>query len=168
MTLDEARASQARPSAMASVEGLEFHFDRTRRGNTFDAHRLLHFALDLGLQDALKERLFRAYFTEGASIADTATLVRLGEEVGLDGPKCAEILQNGTYGTEVRADEAEARRLGISGVPFFVIDRHRISGAEQSETILQVLNEAWSRSHPLSTLIGDGEVCDDERCEIPR
>ena len=94
--------------------------------------------------------------------------MRLGEEVGLDGPKCAEILQNGTYGTEVRADEAEARSLGITGVPFFVIDRqYGISGAQQSETILQVLNEAWSRSHALSTLIGDGAVCDDDRCEIP-
>ena len=169
MTLDEARASQARLSAMASVEGLEFHFERTRRANTFDAHRLLHFALDVGVQDALKERLFRAYFTEGASIGDTATLVRLGEEVGLDGPKCAEILQNGTYGAEVRGDEAEARRLGISGVPFFVIDgQYGISGAQQSETILQALNEAWSRSHGLSTLIGDGAACDDEHCEIPR
>jgi predicted DsbA family dithiol-disulfide isomerase len=169
MTLAEARASQARLSAMASVEGLEFHFERTRRANTFDAHRLLHFALDVGVQDALKERLFRAYFTEGASIGDTDTLVRLGQEVGLDGPKCAEILQNGTYGAEVRGDEAEARRLGISGVPYFVIDRqYGISGAQQSETILQVLNEAWSRSHTLSTLTGDGAACDDERCELPR
>ena len=122
----------------------------------------------MGVQDALKERLFRAYFTEGASIGDTATLVGLGEEVGLDGPKCAEILRNGTYGTEVRGDEAEAGRLGISGVPFFVIDRqYGISGAQQSETILQVLNEAWTRSHALSTLTGDGAACDDERCEIP-
>ncbi len=122
----------------------------------------------MGVQDALKERLFRAYFTEGASIADTATLARLGEEVGLDGPKCAEILRDGTYGTEVRGDEAEARRLGISGVPFFVIDgQYGISGAQQSETILQVLDEAWSRSHALSTLTGDGAVCDDEHCENP-
>ncbi len=169
VTLDEARSSQARLSAMASAEGLEFHFEQTRRANTFDAHRLLHFALDVGVQDALKERLFRAYFTEGASIGDTATLVRLGEEVGLDGPKCAEVLQVGTYGTEVRGDEAEARSLGISGVPFFVIDgKYGISGAQQPETILQVLNEAWSRSHPLSPIIGDGAVCDDEHCELPR
>jgi predicted DsbA family dithiol-disulfide isomerase len=168
MTLDEARASQSRLSAMASVEGLEFHFERTRRANTFDAHRLLHFAFDVGVQDALKERLFRAYFTEGASIGDTDTLVRLGEEVGLDGPKCAEILQNGTYGEEVRGDEADARRLGISGVPFFVIDRqYGISGAQRPETILQALNETWSRSHGLSTLIGDGTACYDEHCEIP-
>jgi predicted DsbA family dithiol-disulfide isomerase len=57
-----------------------------------------------GVQDALKQRLFRAYFTEGASIGDTATLVCLDEEVGLDGPKCAQILWDGTYGTEVRGD----------------------------------------------------------------
>ena len=169
ISVDEARASQARLSAMALAEGLEFHFERTQRANTFDAHRLLHFALDVGVQDALKDRLFRAYFTEGASIADTATLVRLGQEVGLDGPKCAEILRVGTYGKEVRDDEAEARRLGISGVPFFVIDgKYGISGAQQSESILQVLNEAWSRSHPLTTIIGDGPACDDESCELPR
>lgn len=168
MSLEEARAAQARLSAMATLEGLEFHFDQTRRANTFDAHRLLHYALEVGAQDALKERLLRAYFSEGASIGDHEILVRLAEDVGLDGRKCAEILDGGRYGAEVRADEAEAYRLNISGVPFFVIDRqYGISGAQAPETILRVLNEAWGRAHGSLTVVGSDAVCDDESCKLP-
>jgi predicted DsbA family dithiol-disulfide isomerase len=142
---EQARASQAGLTTMAEQEGLDFHFDRAQRANTFDAHRLLHYALEVGAQEALGERLFRAYFTEGAAIGDRGTLVRLAEEVGLDGASCAEILETGRYGAEVRADEADAHALGVSGVPFFVIDRqYGISGAQSAETILAVLEEAWS------------------------
>ena len=87
-------------------------------------HRLLHYAYEVGLQDALTERLFLASFTEGASIGDRATLARLGQDVGLDAAKCEEVLEGDRYAAEVRADELDARQLGINGVPFFVIDRH--------------------------------------------
>jgi len=92
---------------MAAKEGLEFHFDQARRANTFDAHRLLHYALEVGRQDVLKERLFVAYFRDGESISDQETLIRLAEKTGLDGTKVKEILQSGRYADEVRADEAD-------------------------------------------------------------
>lgn len=171
----QARASQDRLTAMAAEEGLEFHFERAKRANTFDAHRLLHYAREVGVQDALKERLFGAYFSQGEAIGDHTTLVRLGEEVGLDGAKSSEVLASGRYGAEVRADEAEARRLGITGVPFFVVDgRFGISGAQSPERILQVLEEAWSLGHPALTLVGEdaraGEavLCDGDGCQITR
>ena len=164
---EQARASQAGLTAMAEQEGLDFHFDLAQRANTFDAHRLLHYALEVGAQEVLEERLFRAYFTEGAPIGDRGTLVRLAEEVGLDGASCAEILETERYGAEVRADEADARALGASGVPFFVIDRqYGISGAQSAETILAVLEEAWSGAHQTVPVESGGAVCDDESCAL--
>jgi predicted DsbA family dithiol-disulfide isomerase len=169
MTHEQAVASQERLSAIAGEEGLEFHFDRARRANTFDAHRLLHYALEVGRQDALKERLFQAYFRDGEAISDQATLVRLAEEVGLDRAKTNEVLESGRYADEVRADEADARALGITSVPFFVIDRRfGISGAQSAESILHVLEEAWADT-PLGLAVSDqaAAACDDESCTLP-
>jgi predicted DsbA family dithiol-disulfide isomerase len=168
MTREAAVASQEKLAAMAALDGLDFHFEKTKRGNTFDAHRLLHYAHEVGLQDELKERLFVAYFSEGASISDRPTLVRLGGEVGLDEEKSAEVLDEDRYAAEVRADEVEARTLGINGVPFFVIDRrYGISGAQSPATILGVLGEAWEKSHPpLVTSVGEGSACEGEACAI--
>ncbi len=166
---EQARASQAGLTTMAAQEGLEFHFDLAQRANTFDAHRLLRYALEVDAQEALGERLFRAYFTEGAPIGDRTTLVRLAEEVGLDGASCADVLETGRYGAEVRADEADAHALGVTGVPFFVIDRqYGISGAQSPETILGALEEAWSRGGQTVTVDADGAVCDGESCEVER
>jgi predicted DsbA family dithiol-disulfide isomerase len=169
MTKEQAVASQERLAAMVGEEGLEFHFDKAQRANTFDAHRLLHYALEVGRQDALKERLFLAYFRDGESISDQETLVRLAEESGLDGTKAREILESGRYADEVRADEADARALGITGVPFFVIDRNfGISGAQSPESILQVLDQAWADTHSGLVISNDTATqCDDESCSVP-
>ncbi len=168
MSREQAQASQAHLTAMAEEEGLDFHFDQAKRANTFDAHRLLHYALEVGAQDSLKQRLFGAYFSEGAVISDHPTLVRIAEEAGLDGAKSAEVLASDRYAAEVRADEAEARALGISGVPFFVVDRrYGISGAQSPETMLGVLEEAWSRLHPTLTVVGEGaNGCGEDSCAI--
>ena len=117
----------------------------------------------------MKERLFLAYFRDGEAISDHATLVRLAEESGIDGVKANEILGSNRYADEVRADEADARGLGITGVPFFVIDRHfGISGAQSPESILNVLDEAWADTH--SDLVHSADTatkCDEESCSIP-
>jgi predicted DsbA family dithiol-disulfide isomerase len=118
----------------------------------------------------LKERLFQAYFRDGEAISDWATLVRLAEDVGLDPAKTSEVLGSGRYGDAVRADEAEAQTFGISGVPFFVIDRHfGISGAQSPEAILQVLEEAWTDSATgLVVSTESGTACEDgESCALP-
>jgi predicted DsbA family dithiol-disulfide isomerase len=169
MTKEQSLASLERLEVAAADEGLEFHLDRARRANTFDAHRLLHYALEVGRQDALKDRLFLAYFRDGEAISDHETLVRLAEESGLDGPKVHEILGSGRYTDEVRADEADARALGITGVPFFVIDRHfGISGAQSPESILHALDEAWADTHSGLVVSTDASTsCDDESCSLP-
>ncbi len=83
MTLEQARAAEHQLGGVAAGEGLDFHFDIARSGRTFDGHRMIHLAAEHDLQDAMKERLLRAYFTEGELIGDHDTLVRLAAEVGL-------------------------------------------------------------------------------------
>jgi predicted DsbA family dithiol-disulfide isomerase len=143
MTVEQAQASQARLTEVAASEGLEFKLAETRRGNSFDAHRLLHLAAEQGKQDELKERLLRAYFTEGEAIGDPEALARLADEVGVTG--AADVLASDRFADEVRADERRARLLGINAVPFFVIDeRYGVEGAQPAELIRQGLEQALS------------------------
>jgi predicted DsbA family dithiol-disulfide isomerase len=176
MTRQQAVAMQEKMTEMAAAEGLDFHFDRMQPGNTFDAHRLLHLALEQGpaVQGALKERLLVAYFSEGAPIGEPATLVRLAVDVGLDARACTGVLASDRYVREVRADEQEAHDLGVTGVPFFVVDsKFAIPGAQDPATILDVLNEAWQAAHPLhvATLrpgasTKDSPVCEGDSCVV--
>ncbi len=172
MSRQQAVASQDRLTQMAAQEGLAFHFDQAQSGNTFDAHRLLHLGAERGVQDEVKERLFRAYFSEGEPIGERETLVRLAAEVGLDPAEAEAVLAADTYDDEVRAEEQEATQLGITGVPFFVVDRrYGVSGAQPADVLLQVLERAWADSHPtlLLTPAGVGAsdtTCTDESCAV--
>jgi predicted DsbA family dithiol-disulfide isomerase len=149
MPLEEARASQRRLTDLAAAEGLEYHLDRTAGGNSFDAHRLLHFAAASDRQDELNERLLRSYFTEGEAIGRRDVLARLAGDVGLDAAEVADVLAGDHYSEAVRADEQRARLLGINGVPFFAVDeRYGISGAQSSDLILSALEQAWSERRP--------------------
>ncbi|MFI5287725.1 MAG: DsbA family oxidoreductase [Candidatus Dormibacteria bacterium] len=169
MSRAAAEAAQARVTANAATEGLDFHLDRARSGNTFDAHRLIHLAHSVGRQDALKERLMAGYFVEGAPIGDHDALSRLAVEAGLDESVVRDVLAGDAYADDVRRDELEARQLGITGVPFFVLDRaYGVSGAQPSELILGAMQQAWTAAHPLQMVAaGDvGSVCADDSCAI--
>lgn len=151
MTVERAHQLNEQMTQTAAAEGLEFHFDRIRAGNTFDAHRLLHLALEHGKQLELKERLLRATFTDGEPIADSGALVRLAIEVGLDADEVREVLETDRYADAVRADEQQAVDYGITGVPFFVVDRkYGVSGAQPAEVLLQLLNRAHDESRSLA------------------
>jgi predicted DsbA family dithiol-disulfide isomerase len=141
MSVEQAETSNRQMTELAASEGLEYHLDRTRGGNSFDAHRLIHLAAAHGHQDAMKERLMRAYFTEGEPVGDRETLIRLAADIGLDARAA---LEGEVYGDSVHADEELAARIGIRGVPFFVLDRrYAVSGAQPSELLLQALEKAW-------------------------
>jgi predicted DsbA family dithiol-disulfide isomerase len=143
-TREEALELQAGLARTAAADGLELRFDRARSGNTFDAHRLIHLAAAHGRQDAMKERLMRAYQTDGELMSDHATLRRLGLEVGLPQDEVDELLAGDGYGDEVRDDEALAGRFGIDAVPFFVVDRALgAAGAQPPETMLALLQRGW-------------------------
>ena len=165
----EAQAMIDNMTATAAKEGLDFRFDLARPGNTLDAHRLLHFALEHGRQDELKERLDRATFTEGSPVSDHSALRALCSQVGLPEAEVNAVLTSVRYSEAVRADEAKARAYGISGVPFFVIDgRYGISGAQPADAVLQTLDKAWSEHSPL-TLVTPGRsspACEGDSCAV--
>jgi predicted DsbA family dithiol-disulfide isomerase len=156
-------------TAQAAAEGLDFHFERAVRANTVDAHQLIHLAGERGVQDAVKERLLLAYFTEGEAVGDRDTLVRLVAEAGLDADEARAVLDEGRHVRAVRADEAEAQALGIRGVPFFVVDRrYGVSGAQPAEVLRQVLDKAWSERAPLIPVVGgdDPTACGPDGCAV--
>jgi predicted DsbA family dithiol-disulfide isomerase len=167
--LEQARAMEQRVTETAAADGLDFRLDRARPGNTVEAHRLLHLAAERGVQSAVKERLLRAYFTEGAPVADRPTLARLAGEAGLDADEVARVLDTDEYLAEVRADEAQARAFGIQGVPFFVLDRrYGVSGAQPADVLLDALERAWADAHPLAMVAepATGQACTDDSCAV--
>ncbi len=166
----EAQAMIDQMTAAAADEGLVFRFDIARPGSTFDAHRLLHLALGRGRQDALKERLLAATFSEGQPIGDRSALVQLAGEVGLDPEEARAVLDSDAFADEVRADEAIAADLGVSGVPFFVIDRtYAVSGAQPADVLLRVLERAWTRGPARPVVMAGGDEtagCDGDGCAL--
>ena len=150
-TREQAEKMHEQMTAVAAGEGLEFRFDIARSGNTFDAHRLTHLAAAHGRQDAMKERLFRAYLSEGEAIGDPAVLERLGLEVGLPEEELRELLAGDRYAAEVREDEQLAASLAITAVPFFVVDRAiAASGAQPPELLRELLDRAWTQRSALA------------------
>jgi predicted DsbA family dithiol-disulfide isomerase len=143
MSLEQAQASHAQMTELAAQEGLEYHFDTARGGNSFDAHRLIHFAAAHGKQAEAQERVMRAYFTEGVAIADREALVALAADLGLDPDEARAVLESDAYADAVRADERLAQRIGIHGVPFFVLGRrYGVSGAQPAEILVKALEQA--------------------------
>ena len=160
-------AMDARLIGEASKEGLEFHLAESKGGNTFDAHRLIHFAAERGRAGEMKERLMRAYFTEGAAIGERAELVRLATDIGLDEAEVKAMLSSDRLASEVRADEARARAFGISGVPFFAIDeRYGVSGAQPADVLLDVLRQAHANAGTVAVGGDDADACADGSCEV--
>ena len=147
-----ALAMMDRIGGVAKSVGLHYRCDLAQRSNTFDAHRVIHLARAVdgaAAQEAVKERLFAGYFTEGADIADRPTLARLAADAGLDGEQVTGMLSSDRFSTEVRADEARARELGITGVPFFLVDEAGgVSGAQPPDRLLQMLRRTWEKARP--------------------
>jgi predicted DsbA family dithiol-disulfide isomerase len=133
-----ARQLEERVAAVAASEGLDMAFDRIARvPNTFDAHRLIWLAGRQGVQDAVVEALFRAYFLDAEDVGDPAVLDRVASTHGLK-------LEADTGAESVRAEEQRARARGIDGVPaFFVAGQHLASGAQPPELLASLLAAAW-------------------------
>jgi len=163
MSVERAEQMVAQMTKTAAADGIEMNTERQRDGNTFDAHRLLHWAHEHGKQSALKERLFKASFTDGEPIADRDTLARLAADVGLDEEQARAVLLSDQFADDVRADEENARKLGISGVPFFVFGgKYAVSGAQPADVLLQVLERVWSEQRP--EVVASGPNCDGDFC----
>ena len=164
MTREEALKMEETMAGVAAGEGLDFRFDIARAGNTFDAHRLVHHAAQHDLQDAMKERLFRAYLGEGELMSDRAALARLASEVGLPAGEAREVLIGDRYASEVREDERMAVLLGITAVPFFVVDRSLgAAGAQAPEVLRGLLEQGWARRSPLP-VVAQSDSCAADGC----
>ncbi|MBW3669833.1 MAG: DsbA family oxidoreductase [Actinobacteria bacterium] len=160
VSVGQARAMTARIVDAGAQVDIDFRFDRSRAGNTFDAHRLLHLAADRGVQAAVKERLMRATFTDGEPVADRETLVRLAVEAGLDEDDVRTALDAGLYAEAVREDERAAGDFDITGVPFFVIDgAYGIAGAQPPDVLLRVLQRRWADVEASAAPGCDGDTC---------
>ena len=143
--VDDVRAMTQNTEQSAAAEGLIINHDAIVPVNTFDAHRLVHFATGYGLQTAMLERLYLAYFTNGEDVADLSTLKAAAAEVGLDADKVHEMLVSDAFIEVVQYDVQQAAELGVTGVPFFVFDRsYGLSGAQGTDTIRAAIEQVWN------------------------
>lgn len=149
-------AMNARVAEVAEQDGLHLALGRTVTANSYDAHRLIALAREMGgpgLEDAALERMFSAHFVEGLVVDDHDTLLRCAAEAGMDERRVSSVLADDTYGDVVRADERTAREIGATGVPFAVANgRVAVSGAQPVEVFLELLRTAAAP---------EGETADD-------
>ncbi len=144
--------------AMAKEVGLHYNFDRAVVANSFDAHRLIQFSKTKNKSDAMEEQLFKAYFVDGKNTADHATLTLLAVEIGLNEAEVKQVLASDNYASNVRQDIDESHKIGVTGVPFFVLNnKYAVSGAQASETFLGALNKAWNELEKVDSI--SGAVC---------
>jgi len=139
------QSQRTREAIAARGAELGFTFAMERRGriyNTFDAHRLLHWAEEKGVQPALKHALFSAYFTDGQDPSSHDVLARVAGEVGLDAEEARALLASDRFAAEVREREQFYLRQGIHSVPAIIInDRHLIQGGQPPEVFEQALRQ---------------------------
>jgi predicted DsbA family dithiol-disulfide isomerase len=144
VSLQEAAAMNARVTAVANEVGLEYRLDHARPGNTFDAHRLLHYAKSKGLGDRAAECIMQAYFSESLPVGDRVALAGLAPRFGITEAEAMAMLESDDYADAVRDDELRAAEFGVSGVPFFVFDeKSGISGAQPVATFVEALRQTY-------------------------
>ena len=164
----------AQVTEQAAGVGLAYDYDSLVVANSFSAHRLIHLARAEGgaqAADAAKEALLSAHFEQGKDIGSADVLAGIGAALGLEPERVRAVLAGSEYAEDVQADIAEARALGVNGVPFFVLDRkYGISGAQPPEVFTSALNQAWQEAHPLQMVStpasgsADGPACGPEGC----
>jgi predicted DsbA family dithiol-disulfide isomerase len=128
----------------AAAVGLEFRWEHLVGGNTYDAHRLLHFSRSVGREREVTDRVMRAWYTEGAAVGDAETLARLGAEAGLAADDVRGLLASDDFGIDVRTDLALASQIGVTAVPMFVLDqKYGVSGAQPVDVLLGAIRQVW-------------------------
>ncbi|MCT2535480.1 DsbA family oxidoreductase [Aquibacillus koreensis] len=158
----------------AAEIGLIYNYDEMKPTNTFDAHRLAKYAETIGKDKVLTEHLLHAYFTDSRNVGDIEILAAIAEESGIDRDKAFEVLNDSSsFANEVRNDQKTAQDIGVTGVPYFVINKkYAFSGAQPLETFKSALDQVWEQENPkpqFMDLSGDdsGAVCTDDSCLVP-
>ncbi|WP_164214549.1 DsbA family oxidoreductase [Virgibacillus sp. YIM 98842] len=173
MTVEQAKSMNESVGEQAKQVGLVYNFDTMQHTNTFDAHRVAKYADEQGKGKEMTERLLHAYFTESKLISDHTTLIQLAKEVGLDEESVTNLLKLDDYAIHVRADEENARKIGVQGVPFFVFnEKYAVSGAQPEEVFTEVLTKVWEEENEqpvlqsLNPKKSKTTYCTDEGCEV--
>ncbi|HWE67179.1 MAG TPA: DsbA family oxidoreductase [Acidimicrobiales bacterium] len=149
MNPEQVWAGHNRLTSFGAEVGMEFQFDRIQLGNTFDAHRVAQLARGTQFEEAVVKGLFSAYFTEGRLLSDPEVLLSVATTAGLDRTAVEQVLAGDGLAAEVRADEATAQEMGVTGVPYFLINgTWPVPGAQDTETMVTVLRRAWDRAQP--------------------
>ncbi len=169
--VEQAAANERAIGAQAAELGLPYQSSGRDYGNSFDMHRLLHFALDQGKQDVLLDALYAGNFADPEPVfGDHERLVALAVRAGFDETEVRDVLADpDAYAAAVRQDERDAQQLGVTGVPFFVFDnKYAVSGAQPTEVFTQALTTAWNdRPAPLVQVSADdAPACGPDGCAV--
>ena len=144
-SMEQVKGMNQQITGLAKAEGLDYHLNDIKVTNTEKAHELIHFAATQGKGPEMKERLLKAYFTEGRHVGQEDYLLDLAADIGLDRDAAKAALESGAFAQAVADDVAQAGAYGIRGVPFFVVDgKYGISGAQAAGAFLQALNKVQS------------------------
>lgn len=171
---EQAKQMTTQVEAMANNVGLNIDFENNIPANSFDAHRLIHFAASKGKQDLAEEQLFKAHFIDNVNIDDKEALLKIALSLGLDETETKRVLESNAFEEEVRFDIYESQQMGVRGVPFFVIDRkYALSGAQPVEAFKQAISQGYQEwiatqeKTPLTNLNTSSEnTCDENGCEV--
>jgi len=167
---EQSQALDAQVTAAGKSVGIEFRYDlQTHTPNTFDSHRLVWLAGTSGVQDAVVEALFRAYFCEGMNFSDQTKLIEVGASAGLEVAELKRFFASKEGASAVREEEQRARIVGISGVPLYVInDTVSFSGAQRPETFLEALRTTTAKKTVSDSPDDVVQVCGPDGCEVPK
>lgn len=149
---EQIKGMHSNVTQMAKQAGLDYHLEKSVMVNSLKAHRFLQLAKEKNKGDEAEEVLFKSYFIDGGNVADEAVLIALGKEIGLTEEDVKASLTDDKYAYLVNSDIQEARAIGVTGVPFFVVNRkYAISGAQPPQAFLQTLEKSfteWRKDNP--------------------
>ena len=170
MSIEKAKEMTQGVANQAAEVGLRFEFDNMYTANTFDVHRIMLLAQEKGIASAYVSTVFAAYFTNNVDIAEQSELIKLAVQAGLTEEEVQNVLSSDQFADQVRADEQQASNLGISGVPFFVLNnKYAISGAQPESVFLSALEQTWTEANPTLVAFQADDAagqCGPDGCEI--
>lgn len=173
MPLEQVRQMADHIEQMAREAGLSMNIEKTLPSNTYDAHRLLHLAKSDRKEKQIMDALFKAYFTDGKLIEDKKVIGKIGVDCGLAQASVDKLLSSDEFAYEVKQDILESRSIGVSGVPFFVLNRkYAISGAQPVEVFTNALKNSfneWKKDNPQFINLNSSDkdaACGTDGCAI--
>ena len=165
MPVQQIEQMQQRIKEMGNAVGIDFQMNKAIVANTMLAHKLIHFAAKSNKANEAEELLFKLHFTDGKNIADVTTLVNAAEELGLDTDQAQYVLTSDSFDYEVKQDILEARNIGVSGVPFFVLNnKYAVSGAQPIDAFIEALTQTYNETVVNKTIV-EGDSCGIDGCE---